>query len=222
MSVGLALLGLIPGLARLMVAFAGGSQANPGDDPSASLVPVIAHIVSGTVFAVLGAFQFPTALRRSRRTWHRRVGRLLAPVGLAAAVSGLWLTLYPRLNDASALLTAIRLSFGTAMVGSIVVGYIAIRRRDVARHREWMIRAYALGLGVGTQVFTQGFGGAIFGRGELSTALLTGAGWVINLAVAEWVIRRRFHRRPRRTAAVVPQRRRQANTRVAPLSGGTQ
>jgi hypothetical protein len=86
-----------------------------------------------------------------------------------------------------------------------------------------MIRAYALALGAATQIFTLGFGGSVFGRSELSIALLTGAGWVINLAVAEWVIRRHFHGRPPRAAAVVVARpRRPANARMAPLTGRAQ
>ncbi|MGH3143716.1 MAG: DUF2306 domain-containing protein [Gaiellales bacterium] len=196
MSAGLALLGLIPGLAGLLVELAESSQPNPADERSASLVPVVVHVVSGTLFAVLGAFQFPTALRPGHRTWHRRTGRLLAPLGLTAAVSGLWLTLfYPHLHESGALLTAVRLTFGTAMAASIIVGFTAIRRRDVTRHLRWMIRAYALALGIGTQIFTIGFGEAVFGTGDVSHALLAGAGWAINLAVAEWVIRSRLNRR---------------------------
>jgi hypothetical protein len=38
---------------------------------------------------------------------------------------------------------------------------------------------------------------------ELSRALLMGAAWVINLAVAEWAIRRRPARRARLASAVV-------------------
>ncbi|MGH2393779.1 MAG: DUF2306 domain-containing protein [Candidatus Limnocylindria bacterium] len=192
MAIGLALFGLIPGLARLLVALAGDPEAAQATDSGASPWPGIVHAASGTSFVVLGAFQFPLALRRSRRTWHRRIGRLLVPLGLMAAISALWLSLfYPDLRDSGALLTAFRLAFGTAMAASILAGLAAIRRRDISRHRQWMIRAYALGLGAATQVFTLGFGGALLGQGVLSTALLSGAAWVINLAIAEWAIRRR-------------------------------
>lgn len=220
-SVGLAFFGLLPGLARLLVALAGGDpEAAPPTDPDASRLPLIVHGVTGTAFAVLGAFQFPTALRRSRRTWHRRTGRLLVPLGLIAAVSALWLTLfYPNLHDTGALLTAVRLTFASAMVASIVVAFIAIRHREIARHRAWMIRAYALALGVSTQIFTLGFGQAIFGDTELSTALLIGAGWVINLAIAEWVIRRRFRRPPSRHAGLVPAQKRRPSD--SPTGGQT-
>jgi hypothetical protein len=76
------------------------------------------------------------------------------------------------------------------MAVCIVLGFTAIRGGDVARHRAWMTRAYALALGAGTQVITLGVGQAVFGSNELATDLGLGAGWVINLAVAEYVIRR--------------------------------
>ena len=47
-------------------------------------------------------------------------------------------------------------------------------------------------------MFTHGFGEAVFGTSDLSTALSISAGWVINAAVAEWVIRRPSARRARR------------------------
>jgi hypothetical protein len=53
-----------------------------------------------------------------------------------------------------------------------------------------MIRAYALALGAGSQVFTEGLGQAVFGHGVVAGDLEKGAGWIINLAVAEWAIRR--------------------------------
>ncbi len=62
-------------------------------------------------------------------------------------------------------------------------------------HRAWMTRGYAIGLGAGTQMLTLMAGEMIAGPpSELSRALLMGAGWVINLAVAEWAIRKRPHR----------------------------
>ena len=55
-----------------------------------------------------------------------------------------------------------------------------------------MMRGYAIGLGAGTQVLTLLAGEVIAGPpSELSRALLMGAAWVINLAVAEWAIRKR-------------------------------
>ena len=58
-----------------------------------------------------------------------------------------------------------------------------------------MVRAYAIAVAAGTQVFTEGIGGAILGTGVLAANLAKGAGWVINLAVAEWALRRPARRR---------------------------
>jgi hypothetical protein len=84
-----------------------------------------------------------------------------------------------------------RLVFGTAMVLAIALGLYAIRRRNFASHGAWMIRAYAIGLGAGTQVLTHlpWFMLVDEQPGELPRALMMGAGWVINLVVAEWIIR---------------------------------
>jgi len=87
-------------------------------------------------------------------------------------------------------LWVVRLVVGSAMAAFIVLGFTAIRRRDIAAHRAWMVRAYVLGVGAGTQAFTQGFGEALFGTGDLGTGLSVSSGWIINAAVAEWVIRR--------------------------------
>ena len=90
------------------------------------------------------------------------------------------------------LLYGFRLLFGSLMAISMVLGFVAIRRREVARHRAWMMRGYALGLGAGTQVLTLGLGEIVLGPpGQVSRALLMGAAWAINLAFAEWIIRRR-------------------------------
>ena len=53
-----------------------------------------------------------------------------------------------------------------------------------------MTRAYALALGAATQTFTLGIGPAVFGPGVVVHDLSLGAAWVINLAVAELIIRR--------------------------------
>jgi hypothetical protein len=76
----------------------------------------------------------------------------------------------------------------------------------VMAHRAWMSRAYAIGLGAATQMLTLTAGELVVGPPtELSRALLMGAGWLINLAVAEWAIRRRRSRPGRPAAAGVSQ-----------------
>jgi len=150
----------------------------------------VVHVLAAAVYARGGAFQCAARRRRHHPGWHRRAGRILIGAGLLVAGSGLWMTLFYPGAPGGDLLWGIRLLVGSVMAASIVAGLTAIRRRDIAAHRAWMIRAYALALGAGTQTLTQGIGEALFGTTDLSTAVSVGSGWVINAAVAEWVIRR--------------------------------
>ena len=159
----------------------------------AAPLPVVVHIIGVSLFCILGAFQFAPGIRRRRPGWHRAAGRLLVPAGVVAALSGMWLTqFYPPVNHDRPLLYVIRLVMGSTMALFICLGFAAIRRRDIARHRAWMMRGYAVGLGAGTQALT-GLPYYLFEvvQSELGRALTMGAGWAINLAVAEWIIRRR-------------------------------
>lgn len=206
--IGLVLLSLVPvaaGAARL-TQLSGGAAITPDNARFfASPLPVVIHIISVSLYSFLGAFQFAPTLRRPKSGWHRNIGRFLIPCGLVAALSGLWMTqFYPWPNYDGEILYGLRLLFGSAMVLSIVLGFAAIRRRDFIGHGNWMMRAYAIGLGAGTQVFTH-LPWFLFPsmQSELTRALFMGAGWVINLAVVEWVIRKRPFRRTRTSTVSV-------------------
>ena len=174
-----------------LLQLAGGPPVLPADPRFASPVPLIVHIVSATVFALVGAFQFAARFRRRHRRWHRNAGRVLVVSGLLVVGSALWLTLFFEPEPGTGeLLYLFRLVIGSATAACLILGFGAIRRRDLPAHRAWMIRAYALALGAGTQAFTQGFGTAAFGTSDLVGDLSRASGWVLNLAVAEWLIRR--------------------------------
>jgi uncharacterized membrane protein len=190
----------IPAVAGSMrlVELAGGPHVLPANPRlNASPVPVVVHITCALTYAVLGAFQFSVALRRRRPRWHRLAGRGLVLLGLAVAGSALWMTqFYARQPGTGELAHLFRLAFGSGMAACILLGFSAVRRGDITRHQAWMTRAYALALGAGTQTFTLGIGEAVFGAHVLTKDLGLGAGWVVNLAVAEYVIRRSRRRAP--------------------------
>lgn len=157
-----------------------------------SPVPVTVHIVSVTVFSLLGALQFVPALRRGSR-WHRVAGGILIPAGLLAALSGMWMAAFvpPAVGD-SAVLQGLRVVFGAAMVTAITLAIRSIRRHEFASHGTWMTRAYAIGMGAGTQAIMLIPTAMIFGAAhEFSRTIVMGTAWVVNLTVAEVVIRRR-------------------------------
>ena len=195
--IALSLVPAVAGMARL-AQLAGGASITPENARFfAAPLPILLHIPSVVVFSMLGAFQFSPAFRRRRHRWHRAAGRILIPCGMVAALSGLWMTyVYPWPPGDGQLLYAERLVFGSAMVLAIALSVLAIRRREFVSHGEWMLRAYAIGLGAGTQVLTHLPWFLLVGAkpGERPRAVMMGAGWVINVVVAEWIIRNRTAR----------------------------
>ena len=192
---GLIALSVVPVLAGSvrLTHLAGGAEVTPENARFfAAPVPVMLHILSAAIFCLLGAFQFHPGIRGRWPGWHRGAGSLLVPAGLIAALSGLWMTqFYPTVDFDGPILYGVRLIVGAGMALCIGLGVAAIRRRDIDRHRAWMMRGYALGLGAGTQVLTH-LPWFVFPdiRGEMTRAMFMAAGWAINLAVAEWAISR--------------------------------
>jgi uncharacterized membrane protein len=192
----LILLSAVPvaaGAVRLVKLAVGGEVTPDNARFVAAPVPVVVHVLSVTVFAVLGALQFSPGLRRRGHGWHRTAGWLVMPSGILAAASGLWMQAYYQLPEHDgALIAVLRFVFGSGMLASLLLGVVAIGRRDFVRHGHWMLRGYAIGMGAGTQVLTNVPWILMLGEPDaVSRGLLMGAGWVINLAVAEWIIRRK-------------------------------
>ncbi|NRQ34074.1 DUF2306 domain-containing protein [Nonomuraea sp. NN258] len=183
---------LIGGAVRLTELFTGADVTSANARFFDAPTPVILHIFAASGYGVLGAFQFARGFRRRRPGWHRVSGRLLVPLGLVVALSGLWMTLFYAVPAVDrGFVAGMRVGFSSVMALSIVLGLAAVLRRDIARHRAWMIRAYAIAMGAGTQAFTHVPWFLTVGEVDATgRALAMGAGWAINLLVAEWVIRR--------------------------------
>jgi uncharacterized membrane protein len=183
----------VAGTARL-AQLAGGAEVTASNARFfAQPIPVVLHILVVIPYSMVGAFQFSPGLRRRNRPWHRAAGRVLGVLGLVAALTGLWMAhFYPWPEGDGVGVYVERLVFGTAMAASIVLGVNAVRRRDFVSHGAWMTRAYAIGLGAGTQVLTHlpWFILVDTKPGESARAVMMGAGWVINVVVAEWIIRK--------------------------------
>jgi uncharacterized membrane protein len=196
----LVLLSIVPAIGggTRLAQFAGEANVTPENARFfVAPVPILVHIIAATVYSFVGAFQFSPGIRRKFRGWHRVAGGVLIPSGLLVALSGLWMTLfYPTPPADGVAVYAERLVFGFAMLFSIVLGVDAIRRRKFAEHGNWMIRAYAIGLGAGTQVLTHlpWFIFVDLKPDGTPRAIMMGLGWVINVLVAEWIIRRPLSR----------------------------
>ena len=107
-----------------------------------------AHILPGVVYLVLAPFQVSRRFRNRHLDLHRKMGRIVVSVGILSGVMGVifgFFFSFGGFAEASASVV-----FGTWFTLALALAYSYIRAGDTVRHRRWMIRAFAIGLGVGT------------------------------------------------------------------------
>ena len=169
-------------------------------EPSSQLhyVLLVTHIFTAMIALVLGPLQFVPALR-ARRRLHRRIGRAYLALGVVpSALTGIPVALL-----AERLLTQVGLAIpAVGWLVTAVLAVRAIRRRDIEAHRSWMTRNYALTfLAVTSRILVPVMLLVQIPFG-VPTATLSASvpvmisvgqvlGWVVNLIIAEIVIRRR-------------------------------
>jgi len=105
------------------------------------------HVVPGLLFMVLGPFQFSESIRSRHLQWHRWNGRIFLATGFVIGISALLMSFTMQsiggVNQAAATVL-----FGSFFLFALSKAFWHIRRREVALHRQWMIRALAIGLAV--------------------------------------------------------------------------
>jgi hypothetical protein len=108
----------------------------------------LAHITPGLLFMVLGPLQFSKGLRARRPALHRWTGRIFLVCGLAIGATALVMS--PQMAIGGANEIAATMVFAMLFLFALAKGFVHIRARRPALHREWMIRAFAIGLAVAT------------------------------------------------------------------------
>lgn len=106
------------------------------------------HILPGGLFLVLAPMQFLPSIRQKHLQFHRWTGRVLVICGLIIGVTALVMSY--KMNIGGPNETAATSLFAIVFLICLVKAYRHIRRKEVERHREWMIRAYGVALGVAT------------------------------------------------------------------------
>lgn len=160
---------------------------------------VTLHILAAALFSVLAAFQLDPRWRARAPRWHRAAGAVTLLSGLMVAASGAHMAMTYSIPQElqGPLLRVTRLAVSGGMLLSLLLALQAIVERRFEAHGAWMLRAYALGLGAGTQVLVflpaeLLVSGPVHGRPR---DFLMAAAWGLNLAVAELIILRKSTRR---------------------------
>ncbi|MGH3673435.1 MAG: DUF2306 domain-containing protein [Pseudonocardiaceae bacterium] len=119
-------------------------------DRNYALHPVLAyvHILPGVLYLVGAPFQLSRRFRTRHLAGHRRMGRVLLPAGIVAGVFAFIFGIlfsFGGIIEASATVV-----FAVYFVTALTIAFLAVKNGDITRHRRWMIRAFAIGLAVGT------------------------------------------------------------------------
>jgi uncharacterized membrane protein len=125
------------------------SSTNPVDSGFASHpLLTLVHILPGLLFMILGPLQFVKGLRQRRPALHRWTGRIFLVCSLIIGVSALIMGFTMPIGGINE--TAAITIFALLFLFCLTKAFLYIRRRQTGLHREWMIRAFAIGLAVAT------------------------------------------------------------------------
>ena len=149
------------------------------------------HVTAGLILALLIPVQLSSRVRQRTPRVHRWIGRTLMAVGLFVGLSG-----YPMVAApvGGALERTAIVTFATAFIVFLMRAWWRIRHGDVAGHREWILRALAIVLGIATTRPVVGVFFATSTATGLTPAQFFGpAFWIGFTATAlagEWYVRR--------------------------------
>lgn len=151
------------------------------------------HVIGGSIFLLAAPLQFSSYIRKHFTALHRWSGRITILIAVSAGLSGLVLAI--PFGFIGVLGTSAVTVFGIFLLAALIIAFIAIRRNDVQRHREWMIRAFCIGIGIS---LIRIVGGIMILITKVPTFELLGLsfwlGWLISVAAGEiYLIRTRTH-----------------------------
>lgn len=155
------------------------------------------HIIPGLIFLTLGPLQFIRRIRQRRVELHRGLGRVLVIAATISVLSALILNFcLPAFGGIST--QSATVLFGTIFLFSLGKAISHIRRKEVSLHREWMIRTFALAMGVASiRVFLGVLTALSHYRFEQVFGISFWLGFSVNLLLAEIWINHTRDRTPR-------------------------
>ena len=149
---------------------------------------LLAHALPAFFFMLFGPLQFIARIRSRHIRLHRWSGRAVVVSGLCVGVSAIVMPFrFPLISGATEAVAV--LAFGIFFLFALGRAFLHIRRREIADHREWMTRAFAVGLAIAAdrpidvafEVFTQMRPREHFGIGLWISLIL------LSLAAEAWI-----------------------------------
>jgi len=152
---------------------------------------IFLHALSGALFLMLAPLQLLPNFRARHVVLHRRSGVMLIAIGIVTACTGFYFgVLHPAAGTGEVIVIAL---VSALFLWSLARAVAAIRKRRISAHRHWMIRAFAVAIGISTVrivAMTADFFLTPAGFTLVEIFVLSlWAGWGITIAAAELWIR---------------------------------
>lgn len=103
---------------------------------------LLPHIVGGMLAVVLGPLQFWPRIRRDYLPFHRIAGRVYVVAVLVGSIASLGISF--RLGANNAAYASGLIGLAVAWILTTSMAFVAIRRKNLAQHKQWMIRSYVV------------------------------------------------------------------------------
>lgn len=146
------------------------------------------HLLPGILILLLAPLQFSATVRRRHPRVHRWSGRMLLALAAFVALSGFYFGVVNAQVVPFEPPTIVL--FSGLFLFAAGRGFIAIRRGDVARHREWMMRMFAMAIGIATVRLVSIVLAFLLRAGYATVGVASmWIGWILTLGVAELWIR---------------------------------
>lgn len=145
------------------------------------------HVYSAIFVLLAGYTQFSTSLLKRFPRLHRIIGKTYAYIVLVlAAPSGIFIGYHAN----GGLISQIAfILLGTLWFFFTVQGIIAIRKKDILTHRNFMLRSFALALSAITLRLWKVILVYLFHPNPMDVyQIIAWLGWIPNLMLAEWLI----------------------------------
>ncbi len=156
-----------------------------------NVVPIVTlvHVVPGALFLFAAPLQLIPRFRSRRPGIHRRLGYVLLALAIPYAFTGIFFSIHePVFGPLAALASGLA---GAWFICCAVLAYLAIRKRDIERHREWMLRMLAVAYGIAAVRLSFLAIIAVFPIDVAAAGTLSfWVGWLISVLPTEWWIRR--------------------------------
>jgi uncharacterized membrane protein len=150
------------------------------------------HAGGGLVALLVGAWQFFPKLRGKYLSLHRLIGRVYVVAILIGGISGLFIAL----RAFGGIIAQLGFSLlAVCWLVTTTMAFLTIRRKEVQKHREWMIRSYALTFAAATlRVWLPLL--QVVGLSFVSSyRIVAWLAWVPNLLLVEWFIANRLRQK---------------------------